>query len=406
MQEQGNQMGNGLGSARYYPTPNPPMIGKYMVRNRYVAAGLATIDSACAVISRFTPTIGASTDINSILVSQGGHLGDLLMTLPMLHWLRRNRPHVKIGLVVGSWAVPMMTSLNELYDSFYIADHFRLDRSNRPLRQKLARHLASWKTAITEIRRDRYDAAVDCYSFYQNNIPLLYMCNIPVRAGFTSGGFGPLLTHRATWIHESRPILDYHRDLLRLLFKDESLRIPLGPFYPAPTVSTSFSEPPYVIVQTGTGNAIKEWPDDRWIELVKELKSQGTKVILAGAGARERERCARIREKVEGVVDLCDKLSWNKFASLVEHAAHVVCLDSSTSHLAAALQIPSTVISSGITDQVQFGPAGGQAEIFSFPTPCTPCFRSNGCEHMACVRRVGVAEIAHSVTSRLAAMND
>jgi ADP-heptose:LPS heptosyltransferase len=296
----------------------------------------------------------------------------------------------------------MIKGLNELYDHYYVADHFMLDRSNRPLQEKIARHRATWKTAAADIRRDRYDSAAECYPFLQNNIPLLYSCNIPRRVGFTAGGFGPLLTHKAVWIHASRPILDYHRDLLHLLFPDGSLRDPLRPFYPAPAASSPFSELPYVVVQTGTGNAIKEWPDDRWIELVKELRLRGATVILAGAGARERERAARIREVVEGVVDLCDSLSWDEFVALVARAAHVVCLDSSTSHLAAALRIPSTVIASGITDPIQFGPSGDRAQILTFPTPCAPCFRSNGCEHMACVRNVGVAEVTQSVTSRSA----
>ncbi len=395
------------GSALRYPTPLPPMRGRYLVRKRYVAAGLATIDLACSIISRFQPSRrrAASADINSILVSQCGHIGDLLLTLPMLHWIRRNKPQVRIGLVVGSWAMPMIKGLNELYDALYVADHFMLDRSNRPRREKIGRHRSTWKTSAAAIRGDRYDVAMECYSFLQNSIPLLYSCNIPRRVGFTSGGFGPLLTHKATWIHESRPILDYHRDLLRLLFEDESLREPLRPFYPAPVIPSPFSKSPYVIVQTGTGNAIKEWPDDRWIELVKELKIRGTTVVLAGSGARERERTARIRENVGEIVDLCDKLSWDQFAALVARATHVVCLDSSTSHLAAALRIPSTVIAAGITDLGQFGPGGDRARIFTFPTPCAPCFRSNGCEHMICVRGVGVAEIANAVTSQLASAN-
>jgi ADP-heptose:LPS heptosyltransferase len=300
--------------------------------------------------------------------------------------------------------MPLIRGLNELYDAVYVADHFMLDRSNRPLQEKIARHRATWKAAAAAIRSDRYDVAIECYSFLQNNIPLLYRCGIPRRVGFTSGGFGPLLTHKAKWIHESRPILDYHRDLLRLLFEDESLREPLRPFYPAPATPSPFSQLPYVIVQTGTGNAIKEWPDDRWIELVKELKARGVRVVLAGSGARERERGARIRENVEGITDLCDKLSWEEFAALVARAAHVVCLDSSTSHLAAALRIPSTVIAAGTTDLGQFGPAGDRAEVFKYPTPCAPCFRSNGCEHMDCVRRVSVADIANSVTNKMASV--
>ena len=101
------------------------------------------------------------------------------------------------------------------------------------------------------------------------------------------------------------------------------------------------------------------------------------------------------------MVNLCDKLSWDEFAALVAEAAHVVCLESSTSHLAAAFRIPSTVIMPATNDPVQFGPTNDQARILTFPTPCAPCFRSLGCDHMACIRRVSVAEAREAVLSRL-----
>lgn len=386
-----------------YPAPRPPMIGDYLVRKRYVAAGLFTIDAACAVLAAGAPRLHGqmSGDVNSLLVSQCGHLGDLIMTLPALHWIRRNRPQIRIGLIVGSWAKPMIDGIAELYDKYYLADHFMLDRSGRPLTEKVVRHYESWKSTTADITRDKYDAAIECYPFLQNSVPLFHACGIPVRVGFTSGGFSPLLTHKVKWKHEPRSLVDYPRDLLQALFTDVSLDHPLGAYYPAPVGSNKHPGQPYVLVQTGTGNAIKEWPEERWIELVRQLSIDGAKVVLAGAGTRERDRAARIQEAVGGVVNLCDRLSWDQFVTLVAEATHVVCLDSSTSHLAAAFRIPSTVIVSGTSEQRQFGPANEQARILTFPTPCAPCFRSRGCDHMACVRNVGVAEVAEAVLKRL-----
>ena len=38
-----------------------------------------------------------------------------------------------------------------------------------------------------------YEIAIDTYHFIQNSIPLLWLARIPIRIGYTSGGFGPLL---------------------------------------------------------------------------------------------------------------------------------------------------------------------------------------------------------------------
>jgi ADP-heptose:LPS heptosyltransferase len=382
-----------------YPVPLAPMVGGYLVRKKSVAAGLLTIDAGCRLLaaSRSRGTSSDSLNIQSILISQCGHLGDLIMTLPVLRWIRCNRPSIKIGLVVGSWAKPMINGISELYDACYFANHFMLDRSDSSLKTKLARHRASWTTAAAEIKRDRYDAAIECYAFLQNSIPLLYACGIPLRVGFTCGGFGALLTHRLRWRHESRSFIDYPRDLLRTVFTDTSLNEPLRPYYPPPAKTNKVPSSPYLLVQLGAGNAIKEWPENRWIELIRDLKNQRTTIVLAGAGSRERERAARVQEAVGGVVDLCDRLSWDEFVALVAKAAHVVCLDSSTSHLAAAFQIPSTILMPGINDPAQFGPVNSRARILTFPTPCAPCFRSRGCNHMACIRQVLVPEVRAAI---------
>jgi ADP-heptose:LPS heptosyltransferase len=396
-------MANGDDLDLLYPAPLPPMVGRYLVRKKHVAAGISGIDAFCAVLASFDAHGGTPTaNLRSILVSQCGHLGDLIMTLPALHWIRRNRPKIRIGLIAGSWAKPMLHGIAELYDACYFADHFMLDRSDRSLRDKLARHRSSWRTAAAEIRRDHYDAAIECFPFVQNNIPLLRACGIPARAGFTCGGFGAFLTQKVVWKHDSRPYRDYPRDLLRALFADESLGHPFQPYYPAPRVAITLPRSPYVLVQTGTGNPTREWPESRWTELVRNLTMRSTTVVLAGVGPRERERASRIEDSVGvGVLNLCDKLCWDEFTALVAGAAHVVCLDSATSHLAAAFRIPATVIMPTTNDPVQFGPASDQARVLSFPTPCAPCFRSMGCDHMACIRKVTVAEATAAVWGRL-----
>ena len=133
----------------------------------------------------------------------------------------------------------------------------------------------------------------------------------------------------------------------------------------------------------------------------KGLSARGTKVVVAGAGARERERAARIQEAAPGIVNLCDKLSWDEFVALIAGAGQVVCLDSSTSHLAAAFRVSSIVIMAATTDYRQLGPANINAKILTFSTPCAPCFRSDGCEHMACIQEVSAQQAVQAVVSRL-----
>jgi ADP-heptose:LPS heptosyltransferase len=388
----------------FYPAPRLPMVGKYLVRKRYVASGLRAIDLVCSLLAKPGPTSVSDKKLRSIVFAQCGHFGDLIMTLPTLRWVRQNRSEIRIGLIVGSWAKPMLSGISALYDARYFADHFMLNRSNRPLKEKLAQHRQSWTTAAAQIRKDCYDAAVDCFPLIQNSIPLLYSAGIPVRAGFTSGGFGPLLTHGSRWERSpTRPYVDYPRDLLRLIFDDRSLDGPFQAYYPPQPTTSKRPKRPYVVVQTGAGSPIREWPEDCWITLCWELTARGNLVVLAGAGQRERERVARIAAALppSKVLDLSGRLSWDEFVDLIAEAAYVMCLDSSTSHVAAAFGIPSSVIMPGINEPKLFAPANDRASILKFKTPCSPCFRGGGCEHMACIRGVTVEEATASVLKGL-----
>ena len=119
-----------------YPAPRLPMVGKYLVRKRYVAKGLRAIDLACSAFGRSASTAAPDQGekIRSIVFAQCGHFGDLIMTLPTLHWVRQNRPEMRIGLIVGSWARPMMGGISALFDASYFADHFMLNRSRKSSR--------------------------------------------------------------------------------------------------------------------------------------------------------------------------------------------------------------------------------------------------------------------------------
>ena len=114
-------------------------------------------------------------------------------------------------------------------------------------------------------------------------------------------------------------------------------------------------------------------------------------------------RCFESQETLGRTYNLVgdEPISMNEFVDLIAEAAYVMCLDSSTSHVAAAFGIPSTVIMPGINEPKLFAPANDRASILKFKTPCSPCFRGGGCEHMACIRGVTVEEATASVLKGL-----
>jgi heptosyltransferase-1 len=99
----------------------------------------------------------------------------------------------------------------------------------------------------------------------------------------------------------------------------------------------------YVVLLTMTSRADKLWPEERWIELARELR---TPTMLPWGSDEERDRAQRIGAAIGGTV-MPKRLSADELARLFAAAASVVGLDTGLTHFAAALGTPTVGIYCG-----------------------------------------------------------
>jgi heptosyltransferase I len=99
----------------------------------------------------------------------------------------------------------------------------------------------------------------------------------------------------------------------------------------------------YVVLLTMTSRADKLWPDERWIELARALR---TPAMLPWGSEAERARAQRIGAATGGPV-MPKRLSAEELARLFAAAASVVGLDTGLTHFAAALGTPTVGIYCG-----------------------------------------------------------
>jgi heptosyltransferase-1 len=98
----------------------------------------------------------------------------------------------------------------------------------------------------------------------------------------------------------------------------------------------------YVVLLTMTSREDKLWPEARWIELARGLR---TPAILPWGSDAERARAQRIADMVGGTVPR--RMSLEDLARLFVNAQSVVGLDTGLTHLAAALGVPTVGIYCG-----------------------------------------------------------
>ena len=179
-----------------FAKPRPAMRDPYFIRNPRSARIINAVDILLALSnpSRSPP-----------------------VALPALRLLGASFPGAEIGFLTGSWSRHVVEGTG-LCDHLHLAGHFVLSRARSSRAGKIYRYLATRGRAVGELRAKGYEVAIDLGCHFPPASPLFYAAGIRVRGGFTSGGFGPLLTHPISWLHASRPISDYPRDLLSSLW--------------------------------------------------------------------------------------------------------------------------------------------------------------------------------------------
>jgi ADP-heptose:LPS heptosyltransferase len=380
-----------------------PLRGPYYVQNRLLSAILGAVDLALGALLRPRRGSRPHEPPRRLLLACGGHLGDAVIASSVIPMLGAAWPSVEIGVLIGSWARPV---LGDHPDVRWVheMDHWKLNRSPRGPASRLRRHLSSRRSALREIRGVRYDMAIDLHPYFPNAIPLLWRAGIPIRIGYTSAGFGPMLTHPLAWQDSDRHRVDYHADLLRQagieVAPGTSLRYSLPRVADRPPPGTI---PPddYLLLHMGAGLPIKEWPRERWAELIDELLAAGHTLVFTGSGEEQGREAQALVAGRSNCFDLCNRLDWSGFVAAVAAARLVVCVDSVAGHVAGAVGTPVVVLTSGINRPGHWIPVGDRAAIVTHPVPCAPCFRSRGCPEMACVRGIGVDAVLATVRETL-----
>jgi ADP-heptose:LPS heptosyltransferase len=394
-----------------FPSPLPsPLRGRYLVHNPGWNAFLGLADRLLAVgTSTESPPI--PREPRRVLLAVGGHLGDAVIVTSAVALLRRGLPQAEIGIVLGSWARAAIDG-HPGVRWIHTVDHWKGNRSPTSLAKKWMRYRATTRRALKEIRGVGYDVAVDLYMYYPNMATLLWRAGIPVRVGYTSGGYGPLYTHPVDWQDSEEHTAEQQAKMLRVLVPALA-DTPVGGYELAPVAATAerqagtvlsangLQRGEYVVVHIGSGSPLREWPASKWRELAKRLTAEGYRLAFTGSGDEQARAIAQVTQGLRGCADLCNRLRWPEFVSVVAGAALLVGVETVAAHVAAAVGTPSVALWTGIGRLSHWRPLAAQCTVLMSAVPCAPCFRSRGCSAMACVRDVTVDTVLDAVRARV-----
>jgi heptosyltransferase-2 len=381
---------------------------RVLVRALDLAGALAS-----AAWRRFRPAPRVDAPARILLV-QLDHLGDAILTSPMLPRLRAAYPGARID-VLASASNRAVFEADPAVDRVHVAE-----------RNWFARGAGGWALASAvwglgrRLRRERYELGIDVRGDVLS-VLVLALAGIPRRLGWAMGGGGFLLTDVAEWVPgrhevESRMALLDRLGLaedgparvrvhvtdddrarvarrLRAAWPDRPARPPAralavgaasrGASRPEATADPPDAESlhagrfggpaPLLAVHLGAGTAAKRWPIRSWRALIGRFLDDGWRVVVVGGDAEV--GVATGWPPHPRLIDWAGTLAVTETTALLERADLFLGADSGPAHLAAAAGVPSVVLFSGTNRPAQWRPYSRRSLVLRRPVPCQPCHR-------------------------------
>jgi glycosyltransferase involved in cell wall biosynthesis/ADP-heptose:LPS heptosyltransferase len=304
-----------------------------------------------------------------ILILKVDHLGDFILSIPALAKLRARYPHASIDIVVGSWNVPVASSLG-YFDRVYAYDYFRSKSSVRPsVREQdlgaLLAQLGDYDIAL-DLRRQPEARfliarvhALRKYAFacFDADVNRCLDVALPVY---------PESAFVATPLNKTSISLQ----MMRVV---DSIPSDPNDFVSLPTLGRVGERVEgAVAIFPKAGSSIREWDQARFRGLIerlnRDLRVSEVNVYLANAAEASEfpiEACEKVKQHVG--------LSFDKLVESLSRNAVCVANNSGGAHLASYLGLTVLSIYSGHETSAEWGPQFYNATVLHRAAECAPC---------------------------------
>lgn len=398
--------------------PRPVPIRRYRyskLRWRVLVHALDAVGAVLMALWRLVRRAPRITDPKSILIVQLDHLGDAILTTPILPRLRAAYPGARID-VLASPSNRAVFAADPNVDRVVVAEKNWFARGP----SGWALGSAVWRLGRS-LRGEKYDLGIDVRGDVLT-VLVLALAGVKRRAGWAMGGGGFLLTDVAEWEpgrHEVRSRLallhalglpdeddarvsigvsDDDRARVARLLRDAwperrrshamkkvlATRSNLLSRPPAPHrfdrraidpdrlhAGRFGEEAPLLAVHLGAGTRAKRWPVTHWRTLIAKFLDAGWRVVIVG-GPDDAGLASSFADHPD-VRDWAGRLAVTETAALLERADLFIGSDSGPAHLAACAGVPSVILFSGTNRVRQWRPWSRRSLVLRKKVGCRPC---------------------------------
>lgn len=306
--------------------------------------------------------------MRSICIIQTAFIGDVILMTAIIEAWHQQYPHDLIDVCIRK-------GNESLFDGHpFIRNCILWDKKNHKYQNAIQ--------VIQSLRTHRYDVLINCQRFASTGI-MTWLSRAKQTIGFNKNPFAFLYSqsvpHRIQpGIHE----VDRNHRLLEgwidgpvhrpKLYPPDWNQIALRLQSQMDVVLKSVS---YFTMSPASIWFTKQWPEERWIELIQSLDPKFP-ILLLGSNS-DLALCKRIQaQSGHTYIYVCaGQLSLLESAALMQQAQMNYVLDSAPLHLCSAVNAPVTAVYCSTLPEFGFGPLSDQRSIWQVKDdlPCRPC---------------------------------
>lgn len=266
----------------------------------------------------------------TIVISRTDSIGDVMLTLPMVNWIKNTFVDVRIIYLGRNYTREIVDCFPQV-DEFFSYDELEM----LPVQAR-----------VEVVRQWNADALIHVFP-HKELAKIAKKAKIPIRVGTSHRSFHLLtcterinFTRKNSELHEAQLNFELLRPfgLIEIPSLD-AVNSDINTFAPA-TINYEFSgikgEKPLVVLHPKSKGSAVEWPIEKYVALAQLLVENGKRVVFTGT----EQEGASFRTKLrlnEDIIDATGRFSLSEFIAFLGHVEGIVACSTGPLHIVAAL---------------------------------------------------------------------
>jgi heptosyltransferase I len=268
-----------------------------------------------------------------ILIIKTTSLGDVVHNLPVIADIKKQYPNAQIDWLVEENFAEIPAMHPDVNQVIKVA----IRRWRKSLfAKKTWQEFTNFKQ---QLQSQQYDVVIDTQGLFKSGL-LAYLSHSHRKCGYDKNSAREPI---ASWFYDQKYVISYqqhavtrNRTLAALSLEYTPPSEPPNYGIQASNKMIDISSQPFIIALHGTSRDSKLWLTDHWINLGKQLESQGINLVLPWVSKAEHQRALFIANALQHAIVL-PKLNITDLAQIISQSEAAIGVDTGLSHLAAAL---------------------------------------------------------------------